>query len=232
MALLTPPIKTFCLVSFGVFLFQTAAISQVPDLVFSTATDNGLYNAAVTSFGVNYDRFDSPLDAVNNAPNGSGVLILADGYPDARQSIQQQVLDVAAQKNLRLYIEYPDAVPGLSFGSIHNNSVDRLVVDSNSFFGTNLQQWDLLDAHESRFVNVSSNISDAAQHIRLAKVAGYDTAPFGYQSSFKRAVLFEHQNSGVDMLVATTQLSNFVTGRYMPQDHWQSAWSGVARLVG
>lgn len=202
-------------------------LAQVPNLVFSSTANNDLFQAIQNTTGQAYDRYTDPLAAVENAPAGAGVLILADGYPNATTTIQQQVLNVAAAKNLKLYIEYPDSVPGLSFGTTYRNSVDRAVTDSNTFFGANLQQWDLLDPHEAMFVSVNSAIPDSRQHLRLARVAGYDTAAYGYTSVTPKPMLFEHSASGVEMLLSTTKMSNFVTGRYMPNDKWRDVWSGV-----
>ena len=197
------------------------------NLVFSCASDNNLYQATSNTLGINYPRFESALDAVNNAATGSGVLILADAYPGSRTSISSEVYNVAAAKNLRLYIEYPETVPGLSFSGSFVNSCDRLVVDDNSFFGTELQQYDILDAHESTFLTLSTSIPESDQYLRLGLVAGYETAVYGYSGITTKPVLFEYDSSGFDSLIATNQLSNFVTGRYLPNAKWQSVWDGV-----
>ncbi len=47
---------------------------------------------------------------------GAGVLILADGYPGKATPIAPEVLEEASRKKLRLYVEYPSALPGLELG--------------------------------------------------------------------------------------------------------------------
>jgi hypothetical protein len=72
---------------------------------FCCRADSDLFRA-VTAAGVNCPRFDLPMDAVNSAPAGSGVLILADGYPESPTVVAAEVFDIAAKKRLRLYVEY------------------------------------------------------------------------------------------------------------------------------
>jgi hypothetical protein len=62
-------------------------------------------------------------------------------------------------------------------------------------------------------------------HLILARVAGYDTAVFGLPETEVYPVLFEHPRG--DILVATTKLSQFVTGRYAPNDAWPVVWRMV-----
>ncbi|HOF41748.1 MAG TPA: hypothetical protein PLD73_16890, partial [Candidatus Hydrogenedentes bacterium] len=64
----------------------------------------------------------------------------------------------------------------------------------------------------------------AATPLVAARVAGFDTAVYGLpEETFP--LLFEHPRGG--LLVATTQLSRFITGRYAPQDAWQAVWRTV-----
>lgn len=50
-------------------------------LVFSCAADNDLYRV-MTADGTRYPRYDNATEAVRTAEIGTGVLVLADGYPD------------------------------------------------------------------------------------------------------------------------------------------------------
>ncbi len=51
------------------------------NLAFCCAADNDLYRV-MTASGEKYGRYDSAGKAIDAAPEGSGVLILADGYPE------------------------------------------------------------------------------------------------------------------------------------------------------
>ncbi len=83
--------------------------------VFCATAENDLVRVAAQC-GLAATRCDSPEEAVQTAPAGSGVLILADGYPERATTVTTAVLETAASKHLRLYIEYPAALPGLQVG--------------------------------------------------------------------------------------------------------------------
>ena len=44
------------------------------------------------------------------------MLILADGYPEKTTAVEPGVFDEAARKKLRLYVEYPAALPDVQVG--------------------------------------------------------------------------------------------------------------------
>ena len=71
-------------------------------LTFACAPDNDLDKLCGDA-----KRFDTAAAAIDAAPDGSGVLVLADGYPQRRVHVASELLDRAKRKNLRLYIEYP-----------------------------------------------------------------------------------------------------------------------------
>ena len=55
-------------------------------------------------------------DAIRAAPEGCGVLILADGYPEQTTVVEPAAFDEAARKKLRLYVEYPGSLPDIELG--------------------------------------------------------------------------------------------------------------------
>ena len=191
-------------------------------LTFCCQAGNDLFRVLVDN-GIHCSRSDSPADAVTKAPAGAGVLILADGYPDRTTTIEPAVLDAAAAKGLRLYIEYPGALPDVELGQPRGVRWERAVVAS-SFFAPTLNKMRILCIHGCRFTPAKA----ANPHLVLARVAGYDTAVFGLpKETFP--VLFEHPRG--NMLVATTKLSQFVTGRYGPTEAWRSVWQGILGWV-
>src|SRR5512137_810884 len=58
---------------------------------------------------------------------GSGVILCADGFPAADFRITAEMLEIAREKNLRLLIEYPRSVAGLSIGDPVRISHERLI---------------------------------------------------------------------------------------------------------
>ncbi len=194
-----------------------------PGLVFCARAENDLVRVAAQC-GLAASRFDSPVDAVQAAPEGAGLLILADGYPQQATTIVPDLLEAAAKKRLRLYIEYPAALPGLQVGPTRDLKLERIVVASDAFPQT-LRPMRIAVAHACQLVEVNAS----QNHLVAAKVAGVDTAVFGLKDTETFPILFEHPRGNI--LIATTKLSHFVTGRYMPQDAWAAIWKMILNWI-
>src|SRR5450759_2862770 len=108
-----------------------AAAKPLP-LVFRCAPTNDLYKALSAS-GQRYARYDTPEEAVEKAPLGSGVLILADEYPERTTPVTAVLFEKAAKKKLRLYVEYPAVLAGLSLAAPREVHWERAVVASDAF---------------------------------------------------------------------------------------------------
>ena len=166
-----------------------------------------------------------------SAPVGSGVLVLAECYPNQRTAISARVYEKAARKRLRLYVEFPASVPGLRVGEPqpvaqgrYHNILERCVVATDSFAPA-LKRLRILALHQCIYVPVES---DAAELV-LARVAGFDSAVFGLPREGVHPILFRHP--GRDILVATTKLSEFVKGRYAPSTAWPYVWRWVLEWI-
>jgi hypothetical protein len=178
-------------------------------------------------------RFDRAEQAVNEAPAGAGVLILADGYPNQTTPLEPSVFEQAAKKKLRLYVEYPSWLPDMSLGEPrylktgpYNAILERTVVASDAF-GPDLPKMRILMIHDCHYQPVEAE----NPHLVLARVGGYDTAMLGWPQETS-PILFEHRSppdeggagGGFHLLVATTKLSQFVTARYAPTEAWRAVW--------
>ncbi len=190
------------------------------NLTFNCTPGNDLY-AVLAKSGAKCPRFDSAQEAVEHAAPGSAVLILADGYPEATTKVDAAVFGRAADKKLRLYVEYPAAIPGLEIGQPKSTVWERGVVSSGEF-GDALPKLRILGIHDCHYVPVQT----PNPMIVVARVAGYDKAVFGIPQN-AQPILFQ---SG-DLLVATTKLSNFVTGRYAPTQDWKTIWEHIVRRL-
>jgi hypothetical protein len=196
-----------------------AGAESPPSLVFCCEADNDLYRVARAN-GLTAVRSDSATAAIGVARAGWGVLILADGYPEKTTLIDQAVLDRAAKKKLRLYVEYPASLPGMAVGKPRATKLQCVVVASE-VFGRELEPMRIMMIHACHLVDVQA----ADPYLVAATVAGVDRAVFGLKDTETQAVLFAHPRG--DLLVSTTKLSHFVTARYMPQDAWVAVWKMV-----
>ena len=188
-------------------------------LTFACAADNDLYRV-LTADGAQHRRLATPAEAITAAAEGTGVLLLADGYPANRTPIDPAVLAEAARKKLRVYVEYPEALPDLKLDPPRRAVWERTVVTSDAF-GPALEKMRILMVQDCHFLPTEA----ADPHLVLAKVAGYDTAAFGLPAEGVWPLLFTHPRG--DVLVATTKLSQFVTARYAPTDAWPPVWQMV-----
>jgi len=174
---------------------------------------------------------------VRAAPEGAGVLILADGYPERATEIEQSVFDEADRKRLRLYIEFPAWLPDTDVGPPKGTAKERGVVTS-TIFGEGLPPLSILTISGCRYIPIGAgsgegggsgradrNATRVSAHLVLAKVAGVDRAVFGLDETPSVPVLFDHHRGNV--LVAATKLSHFVSGRYMPTQAWRIIWQTI-----
>ena len=186
------------------------------------AKDNDLYRV-LRDADVPCRRVATPEAAVAAAEQDGAVLILADEYPDQTVDVSEAALEQARDKALRLYIEYPSELPGLTLGAPQPTVWERAVVASG-FFGDALPPMTILAIHGCHYLPVEN----AAPHLAVARVAGYDTAVYGLPED-ARPLLFEAPQHNA--LVATTKLSGFVTGRYGTTAAWGIVWSRILQWL-
>ncbi len=201
---------------------QAAGSAGVSSMAVVATAENDLF-AVLSANKVACRRFGSAGEAVAAVDVGGGVLVLADGYPGKVTTIDPAVLAAAAKKKLRVYVEYPAALPGVEVGKPRKATVERVVVGSR-FFGDGLKQLRIVSVNGLHYVPVEAK--DA--HLVAARVAGFDSAVYGLPEK-TAPVLFELP--GKNVLVSTTCLSRFVTGRYAPQEAWREVWGAILQWL-
>jgi hypothetical protein len=196
-----------------------ANVNAAP-LTFCCAADNDVYRALAKTADQAPARFDTPADAIANAPRESGVLVLADGYPKSRTAVDAKLLEAAREKRLRLFIEYPQSIPGVELGEPRTAAWERVVVANDALKSGNLPQLRILGAHGCSYLP-ATGVKDPL--LTLARVAGYDSAVYGLPKEHF-PILFRTPGGE---LIATTKLSNFLTARYAPAAQWVDVWSYI-----
>lgn len=200
----------------SVFLLGSVQAAP-PEFFVSCGADNDLYRVLARN-GVECSRYDTAKQAVESAPEGSAVLLLANGYPAAPTEVDPALLARAAQKDLRLYIEYPASLGGLRGGEPKRTHWERVVIISDRF-GKALEPMRIVAVQDCHYIPFQAK----TPWMVVAKVAGFDTAVYGLPESAE-PILFEHSDG---VLIATTKLSHFVTGRYAPTEAWPIIWSSI-----
>src|SRR5581483_8413601 len=185
---------------------------------------NGLYSALAAGAGA-FPRHESPMEAVRKAAPGTGVLLLADAYPDSCTTVDAALFSEAAKKRLRVYVEFPSWLPSLEVGRPRHATLERAVV-MFSAFAPGLDRLRILAIHNCHFVPVNVAKADLV----IARVAGFDKAVYGLPAEGVFPILFDHPDGSV--LVATTQLSRFLESRDGPADAWPPIWNRIFQWVG
>jgi hypothetical protein len=208
---------------FFVVLLFSAVQSGLPQIGnsynLSCKEDNDLYRVLKEN-GIVCTRYNSPEDVINNAGEGSGVLILADGYPVETTRMNASLYEKARSKKLRLYVEYPSYLPDVKVGNARGTHWERAVISSGAFAPA-LQKLRILAIHDCRFVTITAKDPD----IVIARIAGFDSAVYGLPKETFPVLTEVPQPAGKGgLLVATTKLSQFMTARYAPTDAWHEVW--------
>jgi hypothetical protein len=200
---------------------QAWARPRGPALVFCCSERNDAL-AAARGAGFEIRRFDTPVQALTHAEQGCGVLLLAESYPEQPLVFTPDLLQAVRKKPVRVFAEYTCG-PFSAVREPKRALLKRAVVTGTKF-GPSLPAMSLLSAHNCYFLDVSSPAAKIESNLALAEVAGFDQAVFGLPSGV-HPLLFEYQSE--PLLLASTKLSNFVTGRYGPTKSWETVWAFI-----
>lgn len=187
-------------------------------ILFCGSKTNDLYKVLEKN-GFKIRQFNSSSEAIISAPERAAVFIVADGYPGKRNKVTDASLDLAAQKHLKIYIEYPAALPHIAVSdTVVEARLERGIITSE-VFGRNLKPMSIIGINDCHILPVEVD----SPLIVLGKVAGFDKAVYGIDDVKKYPVLFETGN----MMVAMTKLSDFATARYGPESSWKCVWEYI-----
>jgi len=192
------------------------------DLILSCDLRNDLYQTLLENH-ITCVRYDSPRRAIQSAQRGSGVMILADGYPANPTVLDPALFELARKKKLRLYLEYPANLPGQQTGKPLRTHWERAVIASDAFSPA-LKKFRIVAIQDCHYVSVKSTSADMV----VARVAGFDNAVFGIPE--KAATILTKMSPGSahgDLMVSATKLSQFITARYAPTEAWVAIWDYV-----
>ncbi len=167
--------------------------------------DNDLYQILKTR-EQSCTRYDDIVTALEASPDNETLLILAKDYPNKKTVLPEGFYKKAKEKNLKVFIEFPDRLESGKTGVIKSTEKERLVVTSTLLGKKHLL--DILDAGLFSYVEVA----DRESHLKGAKVAGFKKAVYGLKNTPNFPVLFE---DGA-ILISTTKLSDFKKSRYSP----------------
>lgn len=190
---------------------------------FSGNADNDLYRVLVSE-GVDVVRYDTPGEALENADNGSGLIVTSPGYPAVSVKLDSDFLKTVRSKNLRLYAEYVGRYPGIETDSLpYHGKLERGVVTSD-FFRPGLSKMDIIGLNDCYII--PAKVDDPL--LVYAKVAGFDNATYGLTDTDVYPMLcLKNKHS----MLAFTCLSQFKTARFEPVGSWKTVWTSIMRWL-
>ncbi|MEG1916230.1 MAG: hypothetical protein RR061_06070 [Muribaculaceae bacterium] len=207
---------------FATVFFLTSCSSQ--DIYVYADKENDLCKL------LNYEGFqvhhcDSKLDVVTKAPIGSGVLILAADYPEKGTELTQQIVDIIQKKKLRCYVEFVDRIGNkqLSDKPIELK-LERAVVTKDKLLGDSLPIMSILGLNRNFIFPMKSK----DPLMVTAKVVGLEKAELGLDNTPNNSLLFFYSDR---LMISTSQLSNFATGRFTPEYKWKQVFEYIIGWV-
>ena len=170
---------------------------------------------------------ESLSEALNHAEECEGIAVFAADYPACRDSILCTCaqLEQAREKKLRLYLEYPEQIPGIELGACFMPKYERTVVAADNW--CTLARGTILAQH-SCFVRACR--SEVAPLLVSAKVAGYRDTVYGLPDCAAPLLFFHPDYPNV--MIALTAFSRFARGRFAPVPDWRQIWEGIFAHLG
>ena len=209
------------LVLLSLFLANTLFV-YAGELFITGKTDNDLHQLLLDN-GIAVTYIALPFDAVTVAKKGDAIIVTASDYPNTATNLTQNFFDLAKEKKIRLYVEYPSYLPGYEVqATAYVGNLERGVISSD-FFGKMLPAMSLLGLNNCHLFKVDVQ----KPLISYAKVAGFDRAEYGLENTDVYTLLFKQDN----ILVATSCLTNFYTARYAPSDSWKIVWTEILKWL-
>lgn len=185
---------------------------------------NNLYSIIKRS-DVQFSRFDTPEEALYHTGVKDALLILADNYPHEQTRVSDEFYRILKAKNIRAFIEFPSDIPNIKLGDVKKGKHERVVIASNCF-KDRIDSLNILAINGLHYIQCETAIE--SPYIISAKVAGFDSAVFGLPDKVD-PLLFKLAD--MDILISTTGLSNFISGRYAPQKEWGIVWQSILEYL-
>lgn len=218
-------IKRIILSCFIILFLPVALMCERENkIIISSDKTNNLYTI-IKNNKLPHSRYDSPEEALNNVRKGDVLLILADNYPEKQTEISDHFYRTLKKKNCRTYIEYPSHIPDFEPGEVIKADKERVVINTNLFMHA-LDSLSILGLNGLHYISGKTKIESPL--IVTARVAGFNRAIYGLPEK-SDPLLFQLSDSPV--LVSTTSLSNFISGRYAPQQAWGLLWKEILEYL-
>jgi len=215
--------KLFISILIGVILLKSVPAYAQQNLYFVGSSNNDLYQLLKEeNIPCNYiDKVDVAF--LNGLKPASSLIVVANSYPNQRTEFTQPMYDIIKRKRIRVFLEFPSEFPDKIKGKdVYKATLERGVV-SSSFFGKALPEMSIIGLNGVHIIPVHFK----KPLLSFAKIAGFDKALYGLKDTEIYPLLIQQDN----ILIATTKISNFHTGRFGPSDSWKVIWERILTYV-
>ena len=188
------------------FLFSC---SRTEPQVTVYGTGDNDYLSLIKKGGIPYSLCSSVREAIETAPEKTGVMLLYEGPSDSGNVLTEEDLKRIKEKSLRVFVECPIIYGKYASDLKDTLKLERIVVKDS--LCADLPALSLMSFNNA----IIKGIPVKADSVLLvaAKVAGFDTAFYGLENTPSSPVLFFTEDG---ILMATTRISQFAHQRFMP----------------
>ena len=188
------------------FLFSC---SRTEPQVTVYGTGDNDYLSLIKKGGIPYSLCSSVREAIETAPEKTGVMLLYEGPSDSGNVLTEEDLKRIKEKSLRVFVECPIIYGKYASDLKDTLKLERIVVKDS--LCADLPALSLLSFNNAIIKGMS--VKPDSVLLVAAKVAGFDTAFYGLENTPSSPVLFFTEDG---ILMATTRISQFAHQRFMP----------------
>lgn len=194
-----------------------------PQLTVSCGADNDLVNL-LKAEKVPLKLCHGVQDALESAPQGSGVMLLADVDTLSGNVLSSENLELVKEKQLRVFVECPIVYGSHTRIGSHTLNLERIVVLDS--LRAELPSLSLLSFNKAVLRDIS--IEPDSTLLVAAKVAGFNDAVYGLENTPTEPVLFFSKDG---VLVSTTCLSQCARERLTPEKRMKALLEHICEYL-
>lgn len=198
-------------------LFSSITYAQ---LLLVTDQEQSSFQGLLESNGIAYTPYSTLDEALTRATIGDALMMLSTGSV-GHGAVSKQQVQKMKDKNLKVYIEYPNYVES-NRPEIKKINLERGVISTDT----------IPDVSPMSIVTLNDQYFYQYVHphpiMAIAKVAGFDKAEYGLAETINYPGIFQEDQ----FLISSIALSNQLTSRFGPTEVWDKIWTFIFRHLG
>ncbi len=215
--------KWLCAIS--IMLTLIACKKEIAVVGGDQATNSNLVQVLCQE-GYAVKMFNNASEAIIKAKEQSGIVMIADNYPEQGTVLTEEEEQQITEKDLKVFIEFPEQIGSAKKKKSTTLNLERIVIcDSLS---PQLNKMGLMSFNRCVINELEPAATDSAPLLVAAKVAGFDKAVYGLDNTPTIPVLYKKNNH---IMVAGTRISNFASYAYRPEKSTKQLFEYIFRWM-